>query len=219
MNEDARVINLGFVNAYLIKAGDDFVLVDTGTAQQWPRLENELLQAGCLPDHLKLAFITHGDFDHTGNCAVLQQKYHTKIGMHAGDVEMVMSGLPAKRKAKGLLGRLFTVMAKFIRGNFSKFQPDVLLEDGQDLAEYGLAGRVIYTPGHTKGSIALLTSDGQLFSGDTVSNQGKLSTGPFVENEEDLRASLLILKGLKARRVYPGHGKPFDFEELAAAAG
>ena len=72
------------------------------------------------------------------------------------------------------------------------------------------------SPGHTKGSIAILTDDGQLFAGDTLSNRTKPASASFIENERDLQDSLAILKQTKARVVYPGHGKPFPFEALSA---
>ena len=216
MDEDTRLIDLDFVNAYLLKAGDGYILIDTGIARQWSRLENALLQAGSLPAHLKLVIVTHGDFDHTGNCAELQRKYHLKIAMHAGDVNMVKTGVPVKRDAKGLLGKLFLGLGRRLGGNFHTFQPDIILEDGQGLFEFGLAARVIHTPGHTKGSIAILTADGQLFVGDTLSKRRKLTSAAFIENEKELHASLAVLKGLKARVIHPGHGKPFAFEELVA---
>ena len=67
MDANIKVINLGFVNAFLIRAKEGFLLIDTGFNNQWEKLEKELLDAGCLPDTLKLAIITHGDMDHTGN--------------------------------------------------------------------------------------------------------------------------------------------------------
>jgi hydroxyacylglutathione hydrolase len=216
MKEETQHIDLGFVNAYLVKAGDDVILIDTGVAQQWSRLETELFQAEVLPDHLKLVLITHGDTDHTGNCAEFQRKYHVRVAMHPDDVEMVKTGKPVKRQAKSLLGKIFLQLGSLMNRNFQQFEPDILLKDGQDLAEYGLAAHVIHTPGHTKGSIAILTADGRLFSGDTVSNQGKPGGTPFIENEQELRKSLTILKGTNAQMVYPGHGKPFAFEMLAS---
>jgi hydroxyacylglutathione hydrolase len=219
MSANTQRIDLGFVNAYLTQVGDGFVLFDTGIGPQWSRLEKELLQAGALPDRLKLVVITHGDFDHTGNCAELQRKYHVKIAMHAGDVELVKTGRPVKRNAKGLFGKIFLRLGSRMGGIFNTFQADILLEDGQSLGEYGLAARVIYTPGHTKGSIAILTDDGQLIAGDTVANRSKPAIAPFIENEQELHASLAILKGLNARVVYPGHGKPFPAEELASIVG
>ncbi len=216
MDENIQRIDLGFVNAYLIKVDDGFILIDTGIAMQRSRLENELIEAGCLPDHLKLVIATHGDFDHTGNCAGLQRKYHVKIAMHAGDANMVKTGVSIKRHAKSWITNLFMGLGQRMGGSFDRFQPDILLEDGQELAGYGLAARVIYTPGHTMGSIAILTGDGQLFCGDTVANRSKPASAPLIENDPELQASLKILKGLKARVVYPGHGKPFPFEELVS---
>jgi glyoxylase-like metal-dependent hydrolase (beta-lactamase superfamily II) len=177
-----------------------------------------LLKAKALPDHLKLVVITHGDFDHTGNCAELQHKYHVKVAMHPGDADMVKQGLPVKRQAKNVLGKLLLLMGRFLGGRFHRFQPDILLQDRQELTSYGWAARVYYTPGHTKGSIAILTNDGQLFAGDTFTNRGKPDSAQFIESRQDLRASLAVLKGLKARVVYPGHGKPFAFEAVASIA-
>jgi hydroxyacylglutathione hydrolase len=82
-------------------------------------------------------------------------------------------------------------------------------------AEYGLAARVIHTPGHTQGSIAILTANGRIFVGDTVSNRSKPDSTPFIENEQELHDSLKILKGAKACIFYPGHGKPFTFKTFA----
>jgi hydroxyacylglutathione hydrolase len=219
MDEETQQIDLGFVNVYLVKAGDRSILIDTGVAQQWSRLETELLQVGVLPAHLKLVLITHGDYDHTGNCAELQQKYHAKVAMHPGDVEMIKTGRHVNRQARGLLGKLFLWLGTRMGGNFRLFEPDILLKDGQDLTEYGLTARVIHTPGHTKGSIAILTADGRLFAGDTVSNRSKPESAPFIENEQELQDSLKIQKGTGARMVYPGHGKPFAFEMLAPISG
>jgi len=53
-------------------------------------------------------------------------------------------------------------------GKFECFQPDLVMEDEQELADYGFAAKVLHTPGHTKGSIAILTDDGKLFVGDTL---------------------------------------------------
>ena len=105
-DNEPLVINLGFVNVYLLKAGEGYILIDTGVARQWAHLETELVRAGCLPDRLKLVIVTHGDFDHAGNCAELQRKYGAKIAMHPGDVDMVRTGVPFKRKIEGVMGRL-----------------------------------------------------------------------------------------------------------------
>jgi hydroxyacylglutathione hydrolase len=216
MNKETKIINLGFVNVFLIEAGNGFVLVDTGVSQKWPMLEAELIQAGCLPDKLKLVIVTHGDFDHAGNCAQLQRKYNAKIAIHDGDIEMVKTGIPIERKINGIIGRLVMWMGKREKGEFDRFQPDILLQDGEVISMHSLTMKIIHTPGHTKGSICILTHDGQLFVGDTLANGIKLGFPPFVENEEELHKSLDVMKRLDAKTVYPGHGKSFPFEALLA---
>ncbi len=64
---------LGSVNCYLVNAGLNYVLIDTGSSNQRAYLERELRSAGCKPGNLKLIVITHGDFDHTGNAAHLRR--------------------------------------------------------------------------------------------------------------------------------------------------
>lgn len=223
MNEDTKVINLDFVNAYLVKANQGYILIDTGLPMHWSRLEKQLLDAGCLPDQLRLVVITHGDTDHEGNCAELQKNYHAKVAIHDGDLEMVRTGKPVKRKIRGLRGRLFRLLGMIglrRRGMaFSTFEPDIILKDGQELSEYGLSARVIHTPGHTKGSIAILTSDGRLFIGDTISNRKEPASAPYIENAGELQRSISALKKLNAHTIYPGHGTPFEFKLLASVKG
>ena len=218
MAEEIQLMNLGFVNAYLLQAGDGYILVDTGIAQHWDRLEKELLKAGCLPSKLKLVAITHGDFDHTGNCARLQKKYKARIAMHEADADMVKSGKPLKRQTRGLMAKVFQLVGRLMgrRGGFETFQPDILLKDGQSLIEYGLAAQIIHTPGHTKGSIAILTETGHLIIGDTISNRAKPGIAPYIQDMQELRDSVAKLKRLKAAMVYPGHGKPFPFSALSS---
>jgi hydroxyacylglutathione hydrolase len=216
MAEGTRPIELGYVNAYLVDAGDGYVLIDTGVPKQRARLERELADAGCLPSNLRLVIITHGDVDHTGNGALLQRKYGATIAMHPADARMVTIGPSAGRRPRHLLGRLLLWLGNTLSGRVERFQPDVLLEDGQSLIGYGLAAKILYTPGHTRGSIVVLTDDGRLFAGDTLTNRTRPGRGPFVDSEEDLQRSLKRLKRTGARVVYPGHGKPFPGDALAS---
>ena len=220
-----QVINLGFVNAFLLPTGDGFVLVDTGISQQWPRLERALQAAGCLPDRLKLVVLTHGDPDHAGNCVRLRDGYHVRIAMHAGDVPLVANGATPQRITRGLGNKLFMGIGKVImkltkaQTGIASFTPDILLEDGQSLAEYGLDAQVLYLPGHTKGSIMLLTASGDLVAGDTFTNNTHPGPAMLIQNQAELSASLERVRGLQATTVYPGHGKPFAFEKIAGING
>jgi len=93
---DIITIELTFVNAFLVRVKEGYVLIDSGLGMHWTKLENELISYGCLPDKLKLVIITHGDFDHAGTCAKLQEKYKIKVAIHKDDSLMVENGLSLK---------------------------------------------------------------------------------------------------------------------------
>lgn len=88
------------------------------------------------------------------------------------------------------------------------------LEDDQDLSEYGLDGRVIYLPGHTSGSIGVLTGGGDIICGDLFLGNIKPKKNSLVDNAADMDASIERLKNLDVKTVYPGHGRPFKMEEF-----
>lgn len=215
--EDIKIIEMTFVNAFLVKVIDGFILIDTGLAMFWEKLESGLLSAGCTPGKLKLVIITHGDFDHTGNCAKLQEKYKCKIAMHKDDSAMAENLVFLKRKVRTLTGKIFFLLRRLKRRKFifDKFKPDFYLTDGQQLNDYGLNATVIHIPGHTKGSIGILTDDGILFAGDTFTNRRKPDIATYIENSGELENSIARLKTMPIKTVYPGHGKPFEMEQIA----
>jgi glyoxylase-like metal-dependent hydrolase (beta-lactamase superfamily II) len=216
-NGDIKTIELTFVNAFLLKVDEAFVLIDTGLAMHWEKLKSELISAGCLPDKLRLIILTHGDFDHAGNCAKLRKEYKCKIAMHKDDSLMVEKGLFPKRKTRTLSSKVFSIIRKLFRRKFTfdKFKPDFYLTDGQDLNEYGFNAKVVHIPGHTKGSIGILTAEGNFFAGDTFTNNKKPDIANYIENSQDLENSITRLKKMNIKMIYPGHGKPFEMEQIA----
>ena len=191
--------SLAGANAYLIKVANGFVLVDTGFVWSWKRL--------------RLVVLTHGDVDHAGNAARLRRGYRAAIAVHRGDLPAVERGVIPRRASVGLLAKAVGLLGRIIvalrRGAFETFVSDLVLEDGQSLDEHGLAAKIIHIPGHTKGSIAILTADGSPYSGDTLFNMKHPPL--FVENLDEFKASLAKLRSIQEQvtRVYPGHGKSF----------
>jgi hydroxyacylglutathione hydrolase len=226
MAQATTVIGLSGVNCYLLSAGEGFVLIDTGLATKRDALDRALVRAGCSPGKLRLVVLTHGDVDHAGNAAYLRAKYGARIAMHADDEGMVERGDTTwNRKAKPdfvtVTGRFImvagTVIERFRRsGSFEVFEPDLLVDDGFELGEYGLDARVLHLPGHSKGSIGILSADGDLFCGDLLYNWRKPST-PIVNDLADHTASLEKLRDARVATVYPGHGKPFRWAELSSS--
>ena len=154
-------IRLGGVNCYLVKTGDGFILIDTGYSRNRRDLEKLLEGAGCRPGNLKLILLTHGDFDHIGNAAYLRQKYTSKIAMHPLEAPAAENGhMLMSRKTRSFLARaIFSLMRLNKSG---RFKPDLPLEEGVNLSPYGFDARVVHIPGHSLGSIGVLTAEGDL---------------------------------------------------------
>lgn len=217
---EIRTITAGGVNCYLVSAGDGFLLIDTGYAKSRAAVDEALQSAGCRAGNLKLILVTHGDFDHTGNCAYLRERYGAKIAMHREDAGVVEQGDMLKGRKIGeraLMRLLMKIMTLFMGGGkFTRFTPDVLLSDGDDLSGYGFAARALHIPGHSKGSIAFLTDDGELFCGDLLENSGAPKKKPALNSLIDelamAKASVEKLSALRIHTVYPGHGDAFPME-------
>jgi len=127
---------------------------------------------------IKYVINTHGHPDHNGGNRILKDRFRVSILIHEADAA-ILSGPPADRK----------------------------LRDG-DLIEVGdVKFRVIHTPGHSPGSMALLAGD-YVFSGDTLfaGSIGRydLPGGSVDELVNSLRTKLLTLPDYI--KVCPGHG-------------
>lgn len=200
------------VNCYLVQKDDSFVLIDTGRFSKRRVIEAALDGAGCKPRSLNLIALTHGDFDHCGNAAALRTKFGSKIALHADDYGIVERGdmfwnrKPAPPLMRFIVGQVFGLAPA------DRFKPDICIQEGDDLSVYGFDARVISLPGHSRGSVGFLTSDGNLFCGDLLANVSKPDVWSIVDDQEAMHASVEKLKGYAIRTVYPGHGKPFEWE-------
>ncbi len=204
--------HLGRVNCYLIKLDTGYVLIDTGSSNQRRVLEEELHNAGCRPGDLKLIILTHGDFDHTGSAAYLRQKFSAPLAMHQADWGMIERGdmFASRGKSSPIFKAIAPLLFKF--GTSDRVTPDIEIMDGYDLAEYGFGATVLSLPGHSKGSIGILTANGDLFVGDLLENTKQPALNSIMDDLAAAQASVERLQDLKVKIVYPGHGQPFPLD-------
>ncbi len=207
-------LGMGQVNSYLIKIEHGFILIDTGTPGSRAVIDQTLVSAGCQPGDLRLIVITHGDFDHIGNAAYMRTRFGAKIGMGADDAGMAERGdmFWNRKKGSAVMRTLIPVFIGF--GKQNRFSPDIFLKDGDNLHEYGLDASILSLPGHSKGSIGVLTGEGDLFCGDLIDNTKKPAVNAIMDDPDSAKASLEKLKNQPIKTVYPGHGSPFAFEQL-----
>jgi hydroxyacylglutathione hydrolase len=218
MPQQIRTINLllphrlGSVNCYLIKTDIGYVLIDSGCTKRRTDLVKELESAGCKPGNLQLIILTHGDFDHSGNAAYLRKIFGAGILMHRDDSGMVERGNMYwnRNKSNVLIRLIASVFFRF--GKSERFKPDSYVEDGEDLSENGFDARVLHIPGHSKGSIGILTREGELFCGDLLENKHKPKLNSLMDDLATANSSVEKLSKLGIRTVYPGHGKPFTMD-------
>jgi glyoxylase-like metal-dependent hydrolase (beta-lactamase superfamily II) len=88
--------------------------------------------------------------------------------------------------------------------------PEIEMEEGGSFEVAGVTLEVLYTPGHTPGSVSVYCDDlGVVFSGDALSADGPCPhDGEYPNFSQQLSAigaELLTLPG--ATRVLPGHGE------------
>lgn len=156
--------------------------------------------------------ITHGHFDHVMAAPVLAEKYGIKI--YAGEAERQLFEDSKLNMAERFLGEQFTLEA------------DRYLKGGDEIEFEGFKLKVVYTPGHTVGSISFYSDDLEdneafkkvIFTGDALF-AGSIGRVDFpTGNEAAMRKTLedVFKKMAPETVVFPGHGVATTIErELA----
>ncbi len=123
----------------------------------------------------------------------------------------------------GWLGKkVFGKIIAWFSGEIPSTQVELVIDDdGLSLRDYGISGRIVYTPGHTMGSVSVLLDSGEAFVGDLTMNKFPLRLGPglptIAEDDLNVKESWKKLLELGATTVYPAHGKPFSTEVIKKA--
>lgn len=198
-------IRRGNVNCHIIVNGTDGILVDTGKREHLDRV----IQA-CAPYRIRLILLTHGHFDHAENAARLSETLGAPIGMSEKDLDLIGSNMAQSLSAHTVLGKmvLSASLKEFGLRNIPAFVPDVLLQDGGSLMDYGLDGRVIALPGHTRGSIGVDVEGRYLLVGDALMDMFYPTVSMLYHDREAMLDSARRIGGLGARTIYFGHGGP-----------
>ncbi len=206
------------IRCYLLPGEGGFVLIDTGPAIARRRLLRGLEEAGCRRGDLRLVVISHGDTDHTGSCADLQTTYGATIGAHPLEVEAIESG-DMRRNRQSTPDRMpwyfkATIPLGSVLGRSETVHLDRPLEEGESLEPFGVSATVLHLPGHSRGSIGVLTDHGDLFCGDLFWNVVRPRLHPLLDDVHAARESVRRLRQLPVDTIHPAHGRSFPVRQL-----
>ncbi|MCA6091010.1 MBL fold metallo-hydrolase [Streptomyces sp. SCA3-4] len=203
------------INAYLL-LGRRPVIVDAGTPGSGQKIHDQITAHGVDPTDVSLIVITHGHIDHFGSAAELHRLTGAPIAGHIADLGPYRSGrVREPYLPTGPMGRLMDRNQK-LHARAEPFEPAVLIRGETRLEDFGLAARIMPTPGHTAGSISVLTDDGELVAGDLIANSfmglvpGKPANPPFHDDPRQNLTSLRNMLALNPTTLHVGHGTPLD---------
>ncbi len=218
----------GPVNTYLF-VGDRITLLDTGILQTADKLEEGLAEIGLSFSDVDQLLFTHGHIDHYGaaNQIIKKSGGNILIAAHEEDLRSIETGEYATQNTMDRFDRLMAIPAKHleqiksirdsIKQLAEKCRVNFILNDGDQIQLGNYKGRVVSTPGHSKGSISFyIESENIIFAGDHII--GHVTPNAFVmfdDNHElpvrlsqkEYFNSISKVEKLAPSTVYPAHGE------------
>ena len=204
---------LGFANAYLVDAGDGLAIVDTGTVGALRPILAGIREAGRVAADVRHITLSHAHFDHAGTVARLATVTGAQVWVHEADARAIRSGRTAPLPT--FEPRLIAAVMRRLPS--PGFRPWPAVEAFVDGASIAGELQAIHNPGHTPGHTAYLwpKHGGVLFTGDTLTNFGRVRLGLFNGDWPMTKVAARQLAALDFDTVVFGHGPPIVGKALA----
>ena len=181
------------MNAYLLWCDETKAALVLDPGDEIERIAYELERESLRPERIVL---THGHLDHVLFAHVMQEKFQLKLYMHRDDVFLVEN-----------MNRQAAMLGMMMPGLIAP-RLDGYLEEGDTITFGKQTLRVLHGPGHSPGSIMLISEDvavvgDVLFQGSI--GRTDLPNGSYEVLINSIRTKLLPLKD--EMLVLPGHGE------------
>ena len=217
-------IPLRISNAWLIP-GSSPILIDTGSPGEEKKIEHILKRHGIALRQLALVVHTHAHLDHAGSSAVIKKQTGVPMLVQQEDNQNLQTGSNGVVKYRSFLGWAIKLA---VFKPYPGVAADIIVADRFSLSEFGVAGEVIHTPGHTPGSCSVILENGEAVVGDLFMGGylggyvfGKKVCGYhyYINNREQLHQSIKRVLQTGAHTFYTGHGSPLKREVVLRKFG
>ncbi len=209
---------MGIAQAYIIQ-DKGTIMVDCGCPKKKKCFIKYLKRFSINPEDISLIIITHGHWDHTGSAKEIKEITGAKIAMHVNEKDWLEKSLKHLPPGTTFWGRFMATAMSLYRPfiNVPATEVDMPISDNEfPLSEFGINGKVIYTPGHSSGSVSVLLDTGDIFVGDMAMATFPLMISPglpdFAEDMDLLKESWRSLLDMGIKKIHPAHGRPFSPE-------
>ncbi|MDE3126442.1 MAG: MBL fold metallo-hydrolase [Gemmatimonadota bacterium] len=206
----------GVANTHLIESERGVIVIDAGMPRQAQRVINAIRALGHSPQDVRLILLTHGHIDHAGSAVALKRLTGAPIALHRADARLTATRdlkiPPGRNATTDVIGQAIAKFGWVVP--LETFMPDIWLDDGMMLRDFGIDARVVHTPGHTAGSISIACEDGTLFVGDALLNVLHISFPLWWEDSAAAHESACKIRALQPRVCYSGHGRAFGLNAL-----
>lgn len=229
------VIPLSMSSVFLLPCQGGYLQVDTGYQHDYPTYCRHLSRAGIALESIRYLVLTHHHDDHAGFLNELTRDTDTAIVAHELASPLLMSGKNDKTRGGGYVNGFI----KLIAGIKMRFDPrwtltfppftlrkdDILLvgDDNRVLRQMGIAGQVLYTPGHCIDHISIALDTGDVFCGDAAASfllwAGTRYCTVFMTDMDEANRSWQKILDAGAQIIYPAHGRPFRADKLRRNMG
>ncbi len=216
MNE-VILLNLGFTNVYLLKADSGYIQFDTGWKFDVKKYLKLLEKKKIALEEIKLIVVNHAHFDHVGALKSVKELTQAKVLVHEEDSEYLIKGISAEVRPLKLITKIFLKFLPKSWTFYESVEPDIVIQDEYSLSDYGVNGRVIHTPGHTHGTLSIITEDGDAIIG-CLAHAFPLRLKPgfprIALDEEGVWRSWQKIIDEGAKRIYISHGRSPSIEYI-----
>jgi glyoxylase-like metal-dependent hydrolase (beta-lactamase superfamily II) len=189
------IVNVGYrsTNYWVVSAGTARVLVDIGWPGTLGLMKANLKRVGIPLQEIRYALATHYHIDHAGLAEELKRE-----GVPLLVLDPQVPAIPIMKTWTKPEDNYVDITQD---GNVTIS----FAESRELLAQIGIPGEILHTPGHSDHCISLLLDDGSVFTGDLPPEAYSWDNPVALE-------SWRLLRKRGATQVYPAHGpaRPID---------